>query len=78
MSREQFFSTSKTEEWIESPASQKRESVEENVQKTIVVDRSERVKKKKFELELIKYIDCFLECYGSYISELMTFKTKSL
>ena len=38
----------------------------------------EKVKKVKFELELIKTVDCFLDGHGSYISNLVFFEIKSL
>ena len=38
----------------------------------------EQVKKTKFEMELIKIVDCFLDGHGNYTSNLMIFKVKSL
>ena len=38
----------------------------------------EKVKKSKFELELIKVVDCFSDGYGNYDSNLVSFKIKSL
>ena len=38
----------------------------------------EKVKKTKFELDLIKIVDYFLDGYGNYDSKLVSFKTKSL
>ena len=40
--------------------------------------RIEKAKKTKFELELIKNIDCFLDGQGSYHSNLVSFKKESL
>ena len=37
----------------------------------------ERTKKTKFELELIKIKDCFLDSHGNYDSHLVSFKTKN-
>ena len=39
--------------------------------------RIEKAKKIKFELELIKNVDCFLYGHGSFDSNLVSFKTKS-
>ena len=41
-------------------------------------DRIEQVKKTKFELELIKTVDCFLDGHGIYTSNLVSFEIKSL
>ena len=41
-------------------------------------ERIENVKKTKFELELIKIVDCFLDGHGNYDSNLVSFKLKSL
>ena len=38
----------------------------------------EQKKRNKFELELIKIMDCFLDSHGNYTSILLHFKTKSL
>ena len=45
---------------------------------SVFADRIEQVKKTKFELELIKIVDCFLDGHGNYTSNLVTFKIKSL
>ena len=37
-------------------------------------DRIEQVKKTKFEFELKKFLDCFLDGHGNYSSKLVTFK----
>ena len=42
------------------------------------LQRIEKVKKTKFELELIKVVDCFLDGHGNYDSNLVSFKIKSL
>ena len=41
-------------------------------------DRIEQVKKTKFELQLIKNADCFLDGHGNYTINLVPFKIKSL
>ena len=38
----------------------------------------EKVKKTKFELELIKIVDCFLGGHGNFDSSLVSFQIKSL
>ena len=45
---------------------------------SVFADRIEQVKKIKFELELIKIVDCFLDGHGHYDSNLVSFKIKSL
>ncbi len=37
-------------------------------------DRIEQVKKTKFELELLKIVDCFLDSLGNYTINLLSFK----
>ena len=44
---------------------------------SVFAERIEKVKKTKFELELIKIADCFLDGHGNYDSNLVSFKTKS-
>ena len=41
-------------------------------------DRIEQVKKTKFEIELMKIVECFLDVPGNYTSNLVSFKIKSL
>ena len=41
---------------------------------SVFADRNKQVKKNKFELELIKIVDCFLEGHGNYTSNLVPFK----
>ena len=41
-------------------------------------ERIEKVKKTKLELDLIKIVDCFLDGYGNYDSNLVSLKIKSL
>ena len=45
---------------------------------SVFAEGIEKVKKTKFEMELIKIIDYFLEGHGDYDSNLVTFKIKSL
>ena len=45
---------------------------------SVFADRIEQVKKTKFELELIKNVDCFLDGHGNYTSNLVSFEIKSL
>ena len=45
---------------------------------SVFAERIEKVKKTKFELELIKIVDCFLDGHGIFDSNLVSFKTKSL
>ena len=45
---------------------------------SVFAERIEKVKKTKFELELIKIVDCFLDCHGNFDSNLVSFKLKSL
>ena len=92
--RGQFISTSKTEEWRENTQHHEKETLEGKVQKTFVehlpktkstqtsgsvfADRLIQVKKTKFEFELIKIVDCFLDGHGNYTKNLVSFKIKSL
>ena len=41
---------------------------------SLFADRIEQVKKTKFELELIKIVDCFLDGHGKYSSSLVSLK----
>ena len=45
---------------------------------SVFAERIEKVKKTKFELDLIKIVDCFLDGHGNYDSSLVSFKIKSL
>ena len=45
---------------------------------SVFTERIEKVKKTKFELKLIKIVDCFLDGHGNYDSNLVSFKIKSL
>ena len=45
---------------------------------SVFAERIEKVKKTRFELELIKIVDCFLDGHGNYDSNLVSFRIKSL
>ena len=45
---------------------------------SVFAERIEKVKKTKFELELIKIVDCFLDGHGIFDSNLVSFEIKSL
>ena len=45
---------------------------------SVFADRNEQVRKTKFESELIKIVDCFLDRHGKYTSILISLKIKSL
>ena len=45
---------------------------------SVFAERIEKVKKTKFELDLFKFVDCFLDGYGNCDNNLVTFKIKSL
>ena len=45
---------------------------------SVFAERIEKVEKTKFELDLIKNADCFLDGHGKYDSILVSFKKKSL
>ena len=40
----------------------------------VFADRIEQVEKTKFDIELIKIVDCFLDGHGKYSSNLVFFK----
>ena len=44
---------------------------------SVIAERIEKTKKSKFDLELIKIVDCFLGGHGNYDSKLVSYK-KSL
>ena len=44
---------------------------------SVFAERIEKTKKTKFEMDLIKIVDCFLDGHGSYDSKLASFKIKS-
>ena len=45
---------------------------------SVFAERIEKVRKTKFELELIKTVDCFFDGHANYDSNLESFKFKSL
>ena len=45
---------------------------------SVFADRIEQFKKTEFELEMIKFVDCFLNGHGNYTSNIVSFKMKSL
>ena len=45
---------------------------------SVFAERIEKVKKTKFELDLIKFVDCVLDGHDNYDSKLVYFKIKSL
>ena len=44
---------------------------------SMFAERIEKAKKTKFELELIKIVDCFLDRHGNLSTNLVSFKVKS-
>ena len=46
--------------------------------RSVFADRIEQVKTTKFDVELIKIVDCFLDGYCNYNSNLVSFKIISL
>ena len=45
---------------------------------SVFAERIEKIKKTKFELDLIKIVDCFLDGYGNYDSNLVSFEIYKL
>ena len=45
---------------------------------SVFAERIKKVKKTKFDLDLIKIVDCFLDGHGTFESNLVSFKIKSL
>ena len=45
---------------------------------SMFAERIEKVKKTKFELELMKLVDCFLNGHGNYDSNSVSFRLESL
>ena len=45
---------------------------------SVFAERIEKVRKTKFDFELIKFVDCFLDGHGKFDSNLVSFKVKSL
>ena len=46
--------------------------------RSVFADKIEQVKKTKFEIELIKIVDCLLDGHGKDTSNLVSYKIKSL
>ena len=94
MCRKQFPLTKETEEWTQNRVLQKKRllrkkfkqhflsALQRNKSKqtngSVFEERIEKAKKTKFDLELIKFSDCFLDGHGSYDSNLVSFRRKSL
>ena len=92
--REQCLLIRETREWIECQAFQKRGCNAKNFKKhllssmqktvstqtngSVFVQRIERARKTRYEIELFKIVDCFLDGYGNYESSLVCFKIKTL
>ena len=55
-----------------------QKTISTQINRSVFADRIEQVEKTKFELELIKTADCFLDGLGNYTSYLVSFKIKSL
>ena len=45
---------------------------------SVFAERIEKVEKTKFDLELMKIVDCFLDGHDNYDSKLVSFRVKSL
>ena len=45
---------------------------------SVFAERIEKVKKTKFELDLFKNADCFIDGHGNYASNLVSYKMKFL
>ena len=45
---------------------------------SVFAERTDKVRKTNFELELIKIVDYFLDVHGNFDSTLVTFRIKSL
>ena len=90
---EQLTLIRETRKWTECRALQKK-NLEEKVNKqffssfqktkttqtsgSVFAERIEKVKKTKFEFELLKNEDCFLDRHGNFDSNLVSFRVKFL
>ena len=90
---EQLTLITETREWTEWRELQKKRLLRKKYEKhlfnsfqktistqtggSVFAERIEKVKKTKFELDLIKIVDCFLDGHGNYDSNLVSFKIKS-
>ena len=91
---EQLTLITETRELTERRALQKRDSGGKSTKKrlfssfqkknltqtrgSVFAERIEKVKKTKFEFELIQIVDCFLDGHGNFDSILVSFKIKAL
>ena len=91
---EQLTLITETRDWTECQALQKKRLLRKKYKKhlfssfqktkatqtssSVFEERSGKVKKTKFEFELIKSIDCFLDGHGNVDSNLVSFKSRSL
>ena len=46
--------------------------------RSVFADRIKQTKKTELKLELIKFVDCFLDGHGNHTSNLVSFKIKTL
>ena len=58
--------------------SSSQKSISTQTNGSVFTERVQQVKRTKFELDLIKIVDCFLDGYGSYDGHFVSFKIKSL
>ena len=58
--------------------SSRQKTISTQTSGSVFAERIEQVKRTKFELDLIKIVDCFLDGYGSYDGNFVSFKIKSL
>ena len=91
---EQLTLITETREWTECRALKKKRLSRKNFKKhlfssfrktkttqtsgSVFAGRIEKVKKTKFELELKKIVDCFVDGHGNYDSNLVSLRIKSL
>ena len=90
---EQLTLVKETREWTEGRALEKKRLSRKKFKKAIIqllskdkatqtsgsvfAERIEKVKKTKFELELIKFVGCFLDGHANFDINLVSFKIKS-
>ena len=87
--REQFYETTQTEEWTDGPVAQKNKISKKKYKKNFEIlpkhymDANQWISfckkywtssKNNFELELTKFVVCFLDIPGIYYSNLVAFK----
>ena len=94
MCREQSPLNKETEEWTKCRELQKKKLLRKKFKQHFMsalqknkstqtsgsafAERIEKTKKTELEVELIKIVDCFLDGHGSYDSNLVSYKIKSL